>query len=156
QRRGLPGRASRILVLAVVVSFVVSLDPASALAVTSPQGLQTHTDKYIVTLRGGVDSTAVANEHHPRRGGTVSHVFDQALNGYAAQIPPSEVAAIRADPRVQSVVPDIILSLPPQPAFPKPSRPAVQAPSPNLLTGPSRAQASAGSADGPVPTNDNL
>jgi subtilisin len=62
---------------------------------------------YIVVLKDSVsDPAAVAAEHGRADGAQVSHVYSYALKGYAAAIPESRIAAVRADPRVAAVAPD--------------------------------------------------
>jgi subtilisin family serine protease len=62
---------------------------------------------YIVVLKDSVsDPAAVAAEHGRADGAQVSHVYSYALKGYAAAIPESRVAAVRADPRVAAVAAD--------------------------------------------------
>src|SRR6185503_7354298 len=58
--------------------------------------------RYIVTLAAGADPEAVAADH----GLAASHAYRSALRGFAAAIPEARLAELRADPRVNSVVPD--------------------------------------------------
>jgi subtilisin family serine protease len=67
----------------------------------------TGTASYIVVLKGSVTRPgAVASEHAAKHGLTVRYVYRSALEGYAARIPASKLAALRADPRVAFVAPD--------------------------------------------------
>ena len=79
-----------------------TLLPASAPATpaTAPPGLQS----VIVTLDPSADPRATARAF--ARGGTVRHLYTHVLNGFAARLPESQVARLRNDPRVLSVVPD--------------------------------------------------
>src|SRR5207247_8149788 len=52
---------------------------------------------------------AVAQEHAARFGGSVTHVYSHALNGYSLTIPSAAAARIAADPRVASVEPDGVM-----------------------------------------------
>jgi subtilisin family serine protease len=63
-------------------------------------------DRYIVVLQEGADSDAVAKEHGRRYGASVRFVYGDALDGYAAQIPPDRLGEVRSDPRVAYVEPD--------------------------------------------------
>lgn len=56
------------------------------------------------------DSAEVASEHSRRHGASVGFVYGHALKGYSATIPSERVAALRADSRVDYVVPDGVAS----------------------------------------------
>jgi subtilisin family serine protease len=61
---------------------------------------------YIVTLTpGAADPAAVAAEHATRLGAEVRHVYRAALRGYSARLDDAALAALRLDPRVESVSP---------------------------------------------------
>lgn len=77
-------------------------------------------DQYIVQVAPGVDASVVASAHAlaPR------FVYRHAVRGFAGHIPPGRVAALRADPRVLSVIPDRVVTAVGKPA--KPSGPAPQ------------------------------
>jgi subtilisin family serine protease len=80
---------------------------------------------YIVVLKPSVPSAAtVAKDHGLHLGAHVRLVYEKALKGYAASIPASRLAAIRADQRVAYVEPDAKVS-----AVGKP----VPAPAPQVL-----------------------
>lgn len=57
----------------------------------------------IVTLEPGADAPAAARALAARRGGTVTHVYDHVVNGFAATVPDALVAQLTGDPRVRSV-----------------------------------------------------
>lgn len=57
-------------------------------------------DRYIVVLKDNANARAVAEEHRSERAAEVSHVYDNALRGYAARIPSSRVPEVEADARV--------------------------------------------------------
>jgi aqualysin 1 len=63
-------------------------------------------ERYIVTLEDGASSSEVAREHGNRFGTDVEYVYGEALEGYAARIPPGRLGEVRADPRVDAVEPD--------------------------------------------------
>jgi subtilisin family serine protease len=73
--------------------------PAAGSAIAPPK------DRYIVVLKSG-DPGAVAADHGRRYGATDRRVYRSALRGYAAKVPPGQVAALRRDPRVESVEAD--------------------------------------------------
>ena len=94
----------RILVLAALaaVGAVVLALPAQALP---PQA--TAAAPYIVVLKTGVDSEAVAALHAQRYGAAVGFVYrGYALYGYSAEVPGASLNALRADPNVAFVEPD--------------------------------------------------
>ncbi|MGH8992143.1 MAG: S8 family serine peptidase [Acidimicrobiia bacterium] len=85
---------------------VVMLAPVPALS-APPAG----PSSYVVALAAGVaDPDAVAAEQAAALGFTVSHVYRSALTGYAADLTPPAVAALRADPQVVAVEADRPLS----------------------------------------------
>jgi hypothetical protein len=98
----LPGRSRRAIALGVVVLALVLVGAATAVAARRASGPRT----YIVVLRDDADPQAVAREHAAAHALDVTHVYEHALKGYAASIPADRIAAIRADPRVQSVEQD--------------------------------------------------
>jgi len=62
--------------------------------------------QYIVVLKDGADSTAVAAEHARMLGAPILFRYQHALNGYATQLAPAALAAIQADNRVLFVSED--------------------------------------------------
>jgi subtilisin len=62
--------------------------------------------QYIVVVKAGYDSRAVAREHARSAGADVLYTYRAALNGYAARLTPAGLAAVRSDPRVALVSPD--------------------------------------------------
>ncbi len=62
--------------------------------------------RYIVVLRDGVNASAVADDHARATGARVSHVYEHALQGYAATFSDQAAAHIANDPRVDWVQPD--------------------------------------------------
>ncbi len=62
-------------------------------------------DQYVVQVRPGLDAAAVATAH----GVAVTHQYRAAVNGFGGFVPPGRVNALRADPRVLSVVPNRIV-----------------------------------------------
>lgn len=76
------------------------------LAVTPPPARSATPDRYIVVLRPNTDAPTVAQEHAGTYELTVDHLYEHALKGYAAAIPVGLLAHLKADRRVQSVMPD--------------------------------------------------
>jgi aqualysin 1 len=66
---------------------------------------------YIVVLKDGASSKAVAGAHGKRLGASVKHVYGHALQGYAARLDASQLVDVRADPAVAYVVPDGIATI---------------------------------------------
>ncbi len=86
---------------AVSVTMAV-LAPSPALS-SAPES----TVPYIVLLGAGTgDPGAVAAEQAQALGFTVGYVYRSALSGFAADLTPSALAALRADPRVVTVEAD--------------------------------------------------
>jgi subtilisin len=83
-------------------------DPPDSESVPGQQiSAQAIPERYIVVLKPDVaDPRRVANEKAQRHGLTVSHVYQNALKGYAARIPAARLDAVRADPRVLLVSED--------------------------------------------------
>jgi subtilisin family serine protease len=87
--------------LAAVAAAVLAL-PAQALP---PQAAAAA--PYIVVLKTGVDSQAVAALHARQYGAAVGFVYrGYALYGYSAEVPGASLNALRADPNVAYVEPD--------------------------------------------------
>jgi subtilisin family serine protease len=87
----------RILVFAALAG--------GALAVATGTQARTIPGQYIVILDDGVRAANVATAH-TRLGARVHDVYGAAIKGYAARLTPSQLAAVRADPRVAFVEPD--------------------------------------------------
>lgn len=62
--------------------------------------------RYVVVLDDAARPAAVAAEHERRYAGNVTHVYNDALRGYAAELPQEAAAAIERDERVAFVEPD--------------------------------------------------
>jgi subtilisin family serine protease len=87
---------------AAVALTLVVFAPAPALS-SSPEG----TSAYVVMLAAGAgDPGAVAAEQAGALGFTVGYVYRSALTGFAADLTPPVLAALRADPRVVAVEAD--------------------------------------------------
>src|SRR5947209_16296171 len=86
----------RLVWMAVVIAAVLSWGAhASAAAIPG---------HYIVVLRElGTDPGTVAGEHARDDGAKISHIYRNALRGFAAAIPDQRLDAVKADPRVAYV-----------------------------------------------------
>ena len=73
---------------------------------------------YIVVLRSGADSVAIAARHKQKYGAELTHVYKHALRGYAAKLDAAGVAAAKADPGVLFVSEDRELTAAAPPAPP--------------------------------------
>jgi hypothetical protein len=61
---------------------------------------------YIVVLKDVPSAAAVAGEHAEKLKGTLKHVYEDALKGYAIELNESQLEKLAADPRVDYVEPD--------------------------------------------------
>ena len=89
----------------VIVAAVVTVGAAMGWQ-AAPATASSAARSYIVVLRDGADSAAVAGEHARRFGAVVGHVYGSALRGYAAHLSDAAAARIAADERVSSVTVD--------------------------------------------------
>ena len=81
------------------------------LAACFPSVASAAPERYIVVLKDGVPSSSeVASEHSRQHGAAVGFVYSHALKGYSAVIPSERLGALRADSRVDYVVPDGVAS----------------------------------------------
>jgi subtilisin len=89
--------------LAALLVLIVATMPS---ATAAPSG---RTGSYIVVLKGTATSGTQARAHANRYGAKIGHVYRHALNGYSATLSTDRLAALRADPNVAAVVPDLTL-----------------------------------------------
>lgn len=69
-------------------------------------------DRYIVTLKPSAVSTASeAAAVNAAAGGQLVYVYEHALRGFAAELSPTQVEALRKDGRVQSIEADQVVSI---------------------------------------------
>lgn len=85
----------------VVLVALVALVPVSA----APRAGDEVPGRYVVILKAGEDAAAVAVTH----GLALEHRFEAALRGFSARGVPGKLAALQADPRVESAEPDRIV-----------------------------------------------
>jgi subtilisin family serine protease len=62
--------------------------------------------QYIVVVKSGYDGRVVARDHARYAGADVLYTYGRALNGYAARLTPTGLAAVRSDSRVAYVSAD--------------------------------------------------
>jgi hypothetical protein len=63
-------------------------------------------DRYIVTFKPGVEPHKKASEKARAYGLGLRHVYDSAVSGFAADVPPGQLKKLRADPDVAAIVED--------------------------------------------------
>jgi subtilisin len=91
-------------VVVVLVSIVGSAD--ARVSAGTDNGSPALPGMYIVVLKDSVaHPAAIASEHGARLGVTVTHVYEHALKGYAADVPAARIDALREDPRVAFLSP---------------------------------------------------
>ncbi|MBE1461844.1 S8 family serine peptidase [Kibdelosporangium phytohabitans] len=79
---------------------------ATAAAPSAAQAEPGRSD-YVVALRS--QSAEVLSGAVERHGGQIKHVYRHALHGFAASLTPAGADALRRDPRVASVEPDVLM-----------------------------------------------
>ncbi len=102
-----------LVVLLACAGVVLALEPntipaseQTALPEQTPAG-SVIPDQYIVVLEDDVDHPAqVASGIEQRQDVEVGFVYSNALEGFSAEIPPQDLAAVRANPQVAYVEPD--------------------------------------------------
>ena len=62
--------------------------------------------QYIVTLKPGLNAASTADRLVADAGGSVTHVYQHALSGFAARLSSAAVERLRKDPAVSAVEPD--------------------------------------------------
>ena len=101
-----PHRRARALpwsVAAVLAVLAAGVVPAPAHAVAPER------TPVVVRLAGGDDAGAVGRAA-AASSGRLTHVFDAALTGFAASLPPQAIEALRRNPRVLSIEPDVTIA----------------------------------------------
>jgi subtilisin family serine protease len=84
--------------------FLAALGAVLAFTGTAWGG--TISGQYIVVVKSGYDGRVVARDHARYAGADVLYTYGRALNGYAARLTPTELAAVRSDTRVAYVSAD--------------------------------------------------
>ncbi len=88
---------------------VVEPDPLPA--EPARDGRPDTTDRYIVMLRTGTDTAALAGKARKRDGVKVQRTFTRSLRGFAAKLDARQKRDLLADPSVLAIVPDEIIEL---------------------------------------------
>ena len=92
---------TRFLVLALAGTLLSAGVMSSAQARSARAGSTPALDSFIVVLHPGIaPAGAVAGDHAARFGVELSHVYEHALDGYAAGFPGELADVIGADPLV--------------------------------------------------------
>jgi subtilisin len=94
----------RLVAGGVLVPLFVSVMAAMPGAAAAPGG---RAGSYIVVLKDTASPSAVARAHAGRYGARVGHIYRYALKGYSATLSSGRVAALKADPNVAAVAPDL-------------------------------------------------
>ena len=87
-----------------------TVDPAP-IGTATPEAPLDATNRFIVMLRSGSDTTAVAGRHRTREGTRAIRTFNKAFRGFTAKLDQDQRQAMLADPNVLAVVPDEIVSM---------------------------------------------
>lgn len=95
------------ILFALLLSGAFALQHDAVPAGARPPGLPPTPARYIVVLQPGVDAPGLAIA----RGAVPDHVYSHALNGFAASLGPTQLAALRTDPRVLSIELDQAVSI---------------------------------------------
>jgi subtilisin len=93
----------RLAVGGMLAALLVSVIAAMPSAAAAPSG----TGSYIVVLKDTASPSTMARAHAGRYGARVGHVYRHALKGYSATLSSDRVAALKADPSVAAVAPDL-------------------------------------------------
>jgi len=94
----------RLVVGGMLAALLVSVMAAMPSAAAAPSG---RTGSYIVVLKDATSPSTMARAHADRYGARVGHVYRHALKGYSATLSSDRVAALKADPNVVAVAPDL-------------------------------------------------
>jgi subtilisin len=99
----------RVTALLAAVGAMLILYASGVLAQEAPSGSRGGVERYIVVLENDVSSSgAIASAHARRYNARVTHTYEHALNGYAAEIPQQGLRGILHDPRVAFVEQDYV------------------------------------------------
>ena len=132
-RRPLAALSLALLVVFALVGPAAATEPSSPPAATVPsaepsaeptvdpaatptpngdaEGPLDATNRFIVMLRNGADTAAVAGRHRTREGTRTIRTFNKAFRGFTAKLDQEQRQAMLADPNVLAVVPDEIIKM---------------------------------------------
>jgi subtilisin family serine protease len=106
------------LALALLFAIACYDEPSTAPSVIATVGPtllavgQAISDRYIVTLKpSAVSAASEAASVNAAAGGQLVYVYEHALRGFAAELSPVQLEALRRDGRVQSIEPDQVVSI---------------------------------------------
>lgn len=106
------------LALALLFAIACYDEPSTAPSVIATVGPtllavgQAIPDRYIVTLKpSAVSAASEAASVNAAAGGQLVYVYEHALRGFAAELSPVQLEALRRDGRVQSIEPDQVVSI---------------------------------------------
>jgi subtilisin family serine protease len=97
-----------VIIMSVLFLSVLFLSQATPRALANGDAIP---NQYIIVLADGVEATAVANEMAQAHGLGLGHVYSNALQGFAANVPAARLNGLQNDPRVLSVTPDLYVSI---------------------------------------------
>ena len=108
--------ASLALAVLLALSAALQVSAAGPAASSPPDNSTTAggldaTDRYIVMLRKGADTTAVVDKAGKRDGVKADRKFSKAVHGFSAKLDPKQKADLDADPNVLAVVPDEVIHM---------------------------------------------
>jgi subtilisin family serine protease len=97
---------------AALAGVALLATPMSAVAAPAPVGLpsKSFNDTYIVTLKPGASPKAEARQAQ-RMGGSVSFVYESALQGYAVKMNQSQLAGLSRNPNIAAIEADQVVTL---------------------------------------------
>ncbi|MEU5398036.1 S8 family peptidase [Streptomyces sp. NPDC005963] len=96
------GLAAPLALIPSVGSAAPAPEPTPLITVAQAPTAGEIKGQYIVTLKKGVDASALAESKSVK----TEYVYDAVLNGFAAELTPARLAALRADSRVASIEED--------------------------------------------------
>ena len=100
-----------LLLTAALLGARAESTSAATTAVSSAAVAPTPAAQFVVTLaRTGEDASVVTARLQRGIGFTASTTYTRALKGFAATLTPTQVARLKEDPGVRSVVPDVEIS----------------------------------------------
>ncbi len=108
--------ASLALAVLLALSAALQVSAAGPAASSPPDSSTTAggldaTDRFIVVLRKGADTTAVVDEAGKHDGVKADRKFSKAVHGFSAKLDPKQKAYLSADPNVLAVVPDEVIHM---------------------------------------------
>ncbi|MCX4661863.1 S8 family peptidase [Streptomyces uncialis] len=103
---GAIGLAVPLTLIPGVGSAAPVADPTPAVKVAEAPAGKEIKGRYIVTLKSGADPTGIAE----KRSIDTAYVYDKVINGFAAELTPGQLKALRGDARVLAIEEDQIVT----------------------------------------------